>query len=354
MTETRTLTINRLPGPTWRWLKVNDAKVAVPVPAGGCEITREIPAGLICEEGVPASTEIETGMGGEVDSMIMESGVSPDRYTLKEGAAEGPLRLTYTCGGNGANDTLICLGDGAELTVIMTFLAEEGAEGTFLHRTKACLGKGAVLHLVQVQDLGKDVTFLCDVGTDHEEDAGLDLVQVVLSGKDTYLGERAGLAGKGSWLDINIGYRAGAGESIDMNYDAYHTGRRTRCEINAGGVLYAGAKKLFRGTIDFQPGCSGAVGSEKEDVLLMDDDVTNQTIPLILCAEEDVAGNHGATIGQPDEEVLFYMESRGISREAAYDLLAGSRIRAAAGHIKDEKTREYIERVLEGGTRHDG
>ena len=44
----------------------------------------------------------------------------------------------------------------------------------------------------------------------------------------------------------------------------------------------------------------------------------NQTIPLILCEEEDVEGNHGATIGKLDEELLFYLESRGIPEAEVY------------------------------------
>ena len=40
-------------------------------------------------------------------------------------------------------------------------------------------------------------------------------------------------------------------------------------------------------------------------MLLVGDNMVNQTIPLILCAEEDVEGNHGASIGKLDENVLF-------------------------------------------------
>lgn len=50
--------------------------------------------------------------------------------------------------------------------------------------------------------------------------------------------------------------------------------------------------------------------------------MVNQTIPLILCGEEDVEGNHGATIGRLDEKMLFYLASRGIPEEAARSLLA--------------------------------
>lgn len=47
-------------------------------------------------------------------------------------------------------------------------------------------------------------------------------------------------------------------------------------------------------------------------MLLVVDNMVNQTIPLILCAEEDVEGNHGASIGKPDENMLFYAATRGI------------------------------------------
>ena len=58
--------------------------------------------------------------------------------------------------------------------------------------------------------------------------------------------------------------------------------------MNADGVLQDRSAKLFRGTIDFQKGAAGSKGDEKEDVLLLGEDVVNRTIPLILCAEEDV------------------------------------------------------------------
>ena len=47
---------------------------------------------------------------------------------------------------------------------------------------------------------------------------------------------------------------------------------------------------------------------------MLGDGVINKTVPLILCAEENVVGNHGATIGELDDETLFYFESRGIGK----------------------------------------
>ena len=67
--------------------------------------------------------------------------------------------------------------------------------------------------------------------------------------------------------------------------------------MTANGVLRDHAKEAVSRYHDFKKGAKGAKGDELEDVLLLDDGVQNQTIPLILCAEEDVEGNHGASIG---------------------------------------------------------
>lgn len=77
------------------------------------------------------------------------------------------------------------------------------------------------------------------------------------------------------------------------------------------------AQKTLRFTIDFKNGSAGSVGDEQEDVLLLGEDVINRTMPIILCQEEDVDGRHGATIGQLGEDLLFYMQSRGIDEEEA-------------------------------------
>ena len=116
--------------------------------------------------------------------------------------------------------------------------------------------------------------------------------------------------------------------------------------MDSTGVLAGDAFKLFRGSIDFLPGCAGAKGEEQEDVLLLGEEVTNQTIPLILCGEEDVEGNHGATIGRLDERMLFYLASRGIPAQQARRLLAHARVDALAQRLPQalaEEVRRFME-----------
>ena len=128
----------------------------------------------------------------------------------------------------------------------------------------------------------------------------------------------------------------------DVNCEAVHTGKRTGSRILSSGVLADEADKLLRGTIDFKSGCAGAVGNESEEVLLLSENIRNRSVPVILCDEEDVVGNHGASIGRPDENLLYYMESRGLRADEAVELLAAAKLAAVVNRIPDEKIREEI------------
>jgi Fe-S cluster assembly scaffold protein SufB len=79
-----------------------------------------------------------------------------------------------------------------------------------------------------------------------------------------------------------------------------------------------------------------------EDVMLLSDGIINQSVPLILCQEEDVEGNHGASIGRLSRELLFYLESRGIPEADLYELLAKARLDAVINLIPDPETQEKL------------
>lgn len=287
---------------------------------------------------------VRTGAGAALDHEIEKSGVIMQTFTAPRGKkiTDDALRLCLHYGeqadGNLNVYGLILEAD-SEMTVVMDYTSEESAKGLAAVQTKILAEENAVLHLVQIQRLGDEVTFINDIGGECAESARIEVIRLILSGKNTYDGCRTALSGRKSSMRADIGYLVSGDGHLDMNYDAYHTAAKTECEINAAGVLRDHAFKLFRGTIDFQKGCPGAVGNEMEDVLLMDDTVINQTIPLILCAEEDVVGNHGATIGRLDENLLFYMESRGMDQNQIYEMMAKARIDAVIRRIPDEKTR---------------
>lgn len=354
MNQEYELNINPLPAKTWNWLHMNETSVKAPALLENGTVEQTVPSSVEYEaalenEADAVFSEIQTGMGAEIDGFLKNGDTELRVYTTKSQTAEKqPLVLNFTYGTDRhtAKRLAFHLLPGSELTVLMDFSAETESDGTAAIQTKVYAEENAVLHLVQVQRLGNGFTFYNDIGTKCGKNARVETIQLVLGGKNTYLGSRTALEGESSALSSDVGYLVGADEHLDMNFVAYHTGKKTESRMDASGVLRENGFKLFRGTIDFRKGCSGAVGNEKEDVLLLDDAVVNQTIPLILCEEEDVEGNHGATIGKLDEELLFYLESRGMSEEAVYEMMARARIDAIAGKIPDAGMREKIRAYL--------
>lgn len=352
MSQEFEMNVNPLPAKTWNWLHMNGTSLHEAVITQTGAVTVKKPQSVIGTTGEDYNIQAaETGMGRDMDTFTTASGIEIQNFTTTEGKKEEePLRFDFSLEGKTRTMNRIGLHllPDSELTVLMDFSSEKDSEGTMAVQLKILAEENAVLHLVQIQRLGKKVTLLDDFGAECKKNAKIETIQLVLGGKDTYLGNRTALAGDGSDLESDIGYLAGGESHLDMNLVAYHTGKKTNSRMDAAGVLSGKAKKIFRGTIDFRKGCAGSVGNEKEDVLLLDDTIVNQTIPLILCDEEDVEGNHGATIGKIDEELLFYLESRGISEGSVYAMMARARIDAICNKIPDEETRNKVQNYLEG------
>lgn len=206
-------------------------------------------------------------------------------------------------------------------------------------RLDADVGKNGVLKLIQLRRRERAGTLISDIRVRCSAQGRFEWYRIVLGGSETYDNCSVILEGEGSSFSAEIGFRLSETEKLDVNCEAIHLGRRSESSIHASGVLSDQAFKLLRGTIDLRTGCSGAVGNESEDVLLLDDTVRNQSVPVILCSEEDVVGNHGATIGRLDENLVFYLESRGMPREEVTEMMAQARLDAVIRKLPDEVLR---------------
>lgn len=375
------LTVNRLPAKTWNWLKMNETRleqISAPVwerleirSTGQAEFEIE-------EEKRRLIAQTKTGMGPELDELAAAGNIGVQEIFCPDGAE---LRVQVKIPGDAAaqcetadherdravqaettdregdsrglsrtvmSRLSVWAGAGSRVTVVMD-LSEPGAKDVLsVLQTRIWAAPDAQVCLVQVQKTESKTAVWNDIGGRCEDRARIQIFQAILGEGQTYAGCRVELAGRESVWEENLGYLLNKHSRLDMNYCAVHLGQKTESAIDVSGVLRDRAFKLFRGTIDFQKGSGAAVGAEKEDVLLMDEGVVNQTIPLILCGEEDVQGSHGATIGRLDEELLFYMESRGLSRENAYEMAARARIEALCRKVPDQEAGQLILRCLGG------
>ena len=369
--------VNILPTRTWNRLGMNESQIQIEWPEESVLIKPErLAAGVTWEKEISGKewNEIQTGMGREYDAMAEECGTAGANRTdtvngtvvAEENAGAGSIyRLTAEAVAVLQNEntewTVLCVDykngsyqnrlfldakQNSRLKVLIVFRSGEDAQGTSSFQVKIHAEKNAKVQLQEVQLLGARYTCLSDIGASCGENATFELLKLELGAGKVYAGCLTELDGKKSAFDAKIGYYTSVNQKLDMNYTVRHRGKKTESMMEVSGVLQDDSSKLFRGTIDFVPGCAGAKGTEREDVLLLGDDIVNQTIPLILCAEEDVEGNHGASMGDLDDATLFYLCSRGLSREEAERMVARARIDALNKLVADEAVQKQVHEFM--------
>ena len=325
-----TTTMNRLPVSTWNPLGVNyaPASAALPaVPAAGWAkaeaLSPALPAGVTAPAAADFGSFAASGMGAE-------TALDADR----------PHALTYLT---------IDAAAGSSLTVVQVVRGDaEGGVSANLTRIRAA--EGAHVVLVQVQLLGNRARRWNAVAIEQGTSARVEQVRIELGGSVVACGARTLLNHNKCEYDLDAVYFGHSNDVLDFNDVSVHTGMDTLCEMHTAGVLTGSADKILRGTVDFQRGAKRGVGHESEDVLLFSPSARNRTAPLILCGEEEVEGQHAASVGRLDENKLYYLRSRGLSEAQARRLMVDARFAPAIDKIPldslQDEVRENVARRL--------
>ena len=313
---------------TWNRLRANSLSLTVPDHADAGKVYLPLPR---------LFERIECGMGQEVTDYVESQAFKSDFYNVPARTKrKDPIVVAVSAAQNQCANTGVILREGAEATVVIAAFAgdvdgddapagsDASASGDALPTsaalTRIVVETGAKLHLIEMLGVNEGQQHLESVGLEIHQDAAVDVKQYALGGSTIGLGLTANLVGARARLDLNNRYHATHEETLDINHLVRMRGTSTRAQLTESGVLNEAAKKTLRATIDLVRGAKDAQGNEIETVMILGDDVVNKTMPVILCDEDDVAGNHGATIGSVSPEQLDYLAARGLSRQAAEQL----------------------------------
>jgi len=316
---------------TWNRLRANSLSLTVPDHADAGTVYLPLPR---------LFERIECGMGQEVTDYVESQAFKSDFYNVPAHTKrEEPIVVAVSAAQNQCANTGIIVREGAEATVVIAAFAgdasdvDDAAAGsdanddanddalpTSAALTRIVVEAGAKLHLIEMLGVNEGQQHLESVGLEIHQNAAVDVKQYALGGSTIGLGLTANLVGARARLDLNNRYHATHEETLDINHLVRMRGTSTRAQLTESGVLNEAAKKTLRATIDLVRGAKDAQGNEIETVMILGDDVVNKTMPVILCDEDDVAGNHGATIGSVSPEQLDYLAARGLSRQAAEQL----------------------------------
>ena len=121
-------------------------------------------------------------------------------------------------------------------------------------------------------------------------------------------------------LSQTLFFGSGA-QKQSLRMDHVHQGKNTYSKMISRGAVKDSAQGKFFGNIRMEPGCSGADASLEEHNLLLSSGSKIEAVPWLEIQHNEVQASHSATLEKVDDEKLFYLQSRGLTSEAALELL---------------------------------
>lgn len=236
-------------------------------------------------------------------------------------------------------DNLIIVSEeNSKATIIVKYKSLDNSKGYHNGICTIYSKKNSGIKIVKVNLLNENTVHIDSNVSDVEASGKVNFISADLGGEYSINNYHSDLKDEGSASNIGSIYLGSNNKIIDINYIITHRGIRSISNINVKGALQGQAKKAFKGTLDFKQGASKSVGAEDEYCMLLSKDARAKAMPILLCAEDDVSGEHSASSGKIDESKLFYLMSRGLSYDEAKIVI----VRAAFNPIIDAIGDEYI------------
>uniref|UniRef100_A0A7C4TP78 SUF system FeS cluster assembly SufBD core domain-containing protein n=1 Tax=candidate division WWE3 bacterium TaxID=2053526 RepID=A0A7C4TP78_UNCKA len=140
---------------------------------------------------------------------------------------------------------------------------------------------------------------------------------------------------EGVSAELVVLYALHGDASVSLATNSVHKIPHTSCNVIVRSALFDSSKSSFEGKIYIGKEAQGTVSYLEDNVLSVGDKVKNSSKPILEILADDVKASHGATTGRLDETSLYYLQSRGLSREEAERLSIEGFFESVLGKIDD-------------------
>jgi Fe-S cluster assembly protein SufD len=239
---------------------------------------------------------------------------------------------------------VISLGEGSRATVVKSFLGPSGGTYFLNAVTTVLLDAAASLDLTKVQRESQQAYHLERLDVRTARGATFTHHSISLGARIARNDLNVTLDGEGAECSLFGLYEVAGQQHVDHHTSIDHVQPNCTSRELYKGVLDGRSRAVFDGRIVVRPGAQKTSAMQTNKNLLLSKEALVHTKPQLEIFANDVKCKHGATIGQLDEGVLFYLRSRGIGLAEARRLL----IHAFAGEIVDTITTDAVRSQVGG------
>ena len=336
------LKVNDTPVRTARNFKINNIEVELEIP----EKIAEFKNVEIINEKSTIDSEVSNlpltyGNGKILEELNYETANSKIR--IQTSNKKENIKIRYNFDDNNVNliNQIEIVANG-DTNVIIEYKSQTVQKCLHNGIIRTIANENAKLNVTVVNLLNEESDNFEAIENKLEKNSTVNYTIIDIGGKTSVSNYYSNIIGENADNDLKSIYLGIGEQRKDINYIAELRGTKTNIDIDVQGALKDEAKKNFKGTIDFKKGSKKAKGNENEYCMLLSDKAKSIALPMLLCTEEDVEGNHSTASGKVDEKQLFYIMTRGISYKEAVKLIVKSKFNKIIERISDEDLKEEV------------
>ena len=336
------LKVNDTPVRTARNFKINNIEVELDLPEKIAEFKNvEIINDKSIIDSEVSNTLLTYGTGKILEELNYET--ANNKIRIQTSNKKEDIRIRYNFDDNNVNliNQIEIIANG-DTNVIIEYKSQTSQKCLHNGIIRTIANEKAKLNVTIVNLLNENSDNFEAIENRLEKNSKVKYTIIDIGGKTSVSNYYSNIIGENADNDLKSIYLGIGEQRKDINYIAELRGTKTNIDIDVQGALKDSAKKNFKGTIDFKKGSKKAKGNENEYCMLLSDKAKSIALPMLLCTEEDVEGNHSTASGKVDEKQLFYIMTRGISYKEAVKLIVKSKFNKIIERILDEELKDEI------------
>ncbi len=298
-------------------------------------------------EGITSQESFEGDIFGALNLAYLNDGL---HITIKKKAVvEEPIQVIHILKGDAQLSNFkvqIDAEDFSKATVVEGFFSEDASNSFVNYTSDIQVGVNTHFTIEKVQD---EAAGNFHIGTDsvfQGKDSTFTINTITLNGTLVRNNLNIAVIGENCTTNLNGGYLLKEKQHVDNHTVVDH--KVPNCNSNElyKGVMDENSTAVFNGKVFVRQDAQKINAFQSNRNVLLSDDATVNSKPELEIYADDVKCSHGSTTGQLDDEAIYYLRARGLSKKAAVQLLVSAFIAEVIAEIENENVKSYIYKRL--------
>ncbi|MGD1006618.1 MAG: Fe-S cluster assembly protein SufD [Ignavibacteriaceae bacterium] len=209
-------------------------------------------------------------------------------------------------------------------------------------------GENSSINHIKIQEEGLKAFHVSRTEVDQEKNSNFVSYSISLGGEISRYDLNSKFNDEGGECSLNGLYLLTGNQLYDTHSLIDHAKPHCTSHEHYKGILDDTSRGVFNGKVIVRKDAQKTNAFQENNNIILSDGALVNTKPQLEIFADDVKCSHGATVGQLDQDSLFYLRSRGIGEEKARDILIHAFASDVIKSIKVEQVKNYLEEILEG------